>query len=244
MANGSVPFNGTETGTFSAVIDDAIARSARPDRRADIIQWARASMREAQVIAFFERDFIEDQITAVGDPYIWTRPAYFRQMRTVRYPEIRDGHGNSVYPRFVQPGRALRNFNYFYYAGTDYFTFAGQSRGLPNTTTSTFIDLGYYSYFPRLAYYKVADRPARYSLEDEAWWYKDETLDDAGKEAARNRVSNWMLFDWYELVMEGTLAKVFKTFGDSRAVSSFALFKSYQKDLLAGESRASMAGET
>lgn len=244
MANGQVPFNGTETGTLSAAVDEIVGRSGRPDRLTEIVQWARASMRESQVRAFFERDFIEDQISVNSDPYIWTRPVGFRQMRTVSYPEIIDSHGEAIYPRFQQPGRALRKKKYFYYAGTDYFTFAGHGRGLPpSNNLQTIINVGYYSYFPKIAYYAVADRPARYSLEDQAWWYKDETLDAAGQEAARNKVTNWMLFDWYELVIEGSLAKVYKTYQDPRSVTSFALFKSYQNDLLRGEARAAMAGE-
>lgn len=245
MANGTTPFSGTEYGTFSAAVDDCITRSGRPDRKAEIIGFARRSIRECQVYKgqHFERDFVEDQIIATSDPFIWNRPAIIRQLRTVSYPDILDGYDEQVYPRYMLPGRAQRKLRFFYYAGTTYYVFAGPGIGLNGTNINARINIGYYRYLPPLPYYDAANRPARFSLETSEWWYADETLDAEEQEAAREQVTNWLLFDWYDTIVEGALAKLFKTYGDDRQRPTFALYKSYQSDILLAEPIAAMAGE-
>lgn len=230
----------TEIATMSAAVDAAIQRSGRPDRRADIISYLRQTLREIQSLAYFERDLIEDQLTANADPYTWDVPNGFRMMRTVEYPGLFDPQGHTVYPRYMPPGRHLRGHDVYYYRSGDYYVFAGHGASSGSTTS---INIAYYRYALPLAYYAtVADRPARYFLETESWTYATASTDDE-KETARNQVTNWLLFHWYDTVIEGALAKVFKAIGDERAVSTFALYKSLQNTLLQGESKAAMGGE-
>jgi len=224
-----MPIGIQELGTFSQIVDDAIRISGRGKvERTRITGYARATMRECQVRGLFKRDFIETQITATADPHIWTVPADFRIMHTVRYP-------NEIYPHFREPGARQKDFDFFYYRATDYFALKG-------ITAGDLIDLAYYSYFIPLVYFETTKRPARYFADLAQWQYLDgngiyqttlgtTALDDA----AELLVSNWMLFHWYDTVLEGTIAKVFKINGDSRAPSSFALFKSMQKDIILGE---------
>lgn len=239
----------TEYGTFSAAVDQVVVRAGRPDRVADIMSYVRASTREGQTKNKFDRDMIEDQLTANAEPYIWTTPKHFRQMRTVEYPAIVDGRGEPVRPRFRPPGRAQRKDNWYarheYYRGPTYFVFTGHGGGAPGSATVP-INIAYWSYFVPLQYYKPTEEaPARYFIEDEAWTYDPEyDVDDTTREAAQALVTNWMLFDWFDLAVEGGLAKIFKTYNDPRAISSFALFKSYIKDLLNGEARSAAMGET
>lgn len=221
----------TEVNTFSAAVDDTVARGGRPDRRTDVVSYVRQTLRECQVMAFFSRDFTEDQIVSNATPFLWDVPQEFRQMRTVRY-QMFDQRGQFIYPEEGPPGRLQREKTYYYYRGVDYFVFAGVSNG-------TNIDLAYYSYFKKLPYYEVGARPAVFSLETNAWTYLSATT-DAEKEAARALVSNWILFDWYDLILEGSLAKLYKTVQDPRANSTFGLYKSLQKDLLAGEASVSL----
>ena len=218
----------TEVNTLSALVDDTIARGGRPDRRNDIISYVRQTQRECQVMAFFQRDFDEDTITATTSPHLWTVPQEFRQMQTVRYGIV-DPQNNFIYPKHVNPGKGMRNRTYFYYRGVTQYVFAGISAGVD-------IDLAFYMYFKKLAYYALADRPATFSLEDDAWSYHtDYDTDDIQRAIAQALVSNWMIFDWYDLLMEGVLAKLYKTVKDPRAPATFGLYKSLQKDLLAGE---------
>ncbi len=222
-----------EVGTFSAVIDQAVLFAGRGKAiRGQLGSYARSSMREAQVDSLFERDLIEDQLTATAAPFIWTRPSELRFFRTVRYP-------GEIYPRYITPGRQQFGVKRFYYASTTYFVFVG-------IEINDLLDIAYYTYFKKLVYFEPADRPARFFADLDKWQYLDdnndfvdtlgsETLDDA----AEAKVTNWLLFDWFDLVLEGILAKQFKVQADVRAPSHFALFKSMIKDLLQAESVAS-----
>ena len=216
----------TEINTASAAVDEVIARSGRPDRKADIIAFIRTSIRECQVLAFFRNDMTEDTLTADAGPFIWTYPQEFRILRTVEYP-INNLQGKARYPREILPGKLQREEVYYYYGGPGYYAFAGLSVG-------DLINVAYYSYLRKLPYYEIAARPATFSLEDNAWTYLTATT-DADKLIAREAVSNWLLFNYYDTIVEGGLAKILKVVGDARAVSSFALYKSYQKDLKAAE---------
>jgi len=220
----------TEHGTLSAVIDDAVKIAGRGIAAVpQLISFARSSMREAQMRALFHRDMTETTITADASPYIWTLPNNFRVMKTVYY------QATTIYPPFITPGRSQKDKDYFFYAGPTYFAFKGVSSG-------DLIDIAYFSYFQRLPYYTAATRPAKYDLELQKWQYLDasgayvDTLGDATQDAAAQaKVTNWMLFDWHDLVLEGVLAKQFKTNGDQRSVTHFSMFKSLQTDLLKGE---------
>lgn len=224
----------TELGTFSALLDEAIKLAGRGiAARVQLASYARASMREPQVDNLFEKDLTEDTLTFNADPFIWTRPAEFRTFRTVKYTE-------ETYPKYILPGRRQANEVNFYYAASTYFVFKGLATG------DTF-DVAYYSFFPKLVYFAADARPARYFADLGKWQYLDgdsDFVDSLGSdnldEAARALVTNWMLFDWNDLIMEGILAKQFKVQGDLRAPSHFALFKSMIKDLLQAEVTASI----
>lgn len=223
----------TEGNTFSSLIDEAIQISGRGlAARPRIIRYARSSMREAQAQALFHRDRIEDQLTSTAGPFIWTNPLTLRILETVKYPD-------NVYPDFIPPGRLQKQpaelGDNFYYAASNYYVFSG-------VAVNDLIDISYFSWFNPLVYFEKIVRPARYDLETLTWEY----LDNDGKyvvtlgsteldEAAQDRVTNWMLFNWNELVLEGALAKQFKVIKDERAVSSFALFEKFKKDLIKGE---------
>ncbi len=224
----------TELGTFSALIDQAVSLAGRGKvARTRLTGYARASMREPQVDNLFERDLVEDQLNVTASPFIWPRPAELRFFRTVRYP-------GEIYPPYIVPGRRQFDEDKFYYAASTYFTFKGVNVG-------DLLDIAFYQYFPKLVYFEAANRPARYFADLAKWQYLDQNnnfVDTLGSddldEAAEALVTNWMLFDWNDLVLEGTLAKQFKAIGDPRAPSSFALFKSMIKDLLQGEVIASV----
>ena len=215
-----------EINTISAAVDDVIVRSGRPERIADIIAFIRSSIRECQVKRFFKRDMIEDSLTTDAKPYVWTYPQEFRILRTVKYPVL-NLRNEDIYPPEVLPGKLQRDKIYYYYGGPGYYAFAGLDSG-------SVINVAYYSFLKKLPYYEVADRPATFSLETNSWSYLTATT-DADKLIAREVVSNWLLFNYYDTIVEGGLAKILKSVGDERSPASYALYKSYQSDLLAAE---------
>lgn len=220
-----------ETSTFSALVDEAIRRTMRRDRMADIISYARATMRECNVLAQFQQSMVELNLTASASPHIWERPLTFRQMLICKYPYF-DRQNKPVYAKEKNPDLIRPSDQHFFYLSGNSFVFSGIEIG-------DIISLAYFSYFPKLAYYaEIADRPATFEEETNLWSYTDAYDDnDILKEEARNKVTNWLLFHWYDLVLEGTVAKLYNVTGDERSRSTFALYKSMQKDLLAGESQ-------
>ncbi|MCK5017704.1 MAG: hypothetical protein KAS32_11635 [Candidatus Peribacteraceae bacterium] len=216
----------TEINTFSAAVDDVVARSGRPDRVADIIAFVRVTIRELQALRFFRNDLIEDTLTADAANYVWDYPQEFRLLRTVKYPYF-DGQGKPMYPPEILPGKLQKDFDYYYYGGPGYYVFAG-------TALADLIDVAYYKFAKKIPYYAVANRPATFVLDDDAWSYLASGT-DAENLIAREKVSNWVLFNYYDTVVEGGMAKILKTVGDPRSMSSFALYKSYQQTMTATE---------
>ncbi len=239
----------TEVNTFSAAVDDTVLRSGRPDRKADITAFVRTTIRELRVLSLFAKDFTEDQLTAAADPHIWTLPQEFRQMWTVNYPELVDPQGKVIYPRASMPGRGTRNKEHYYYQSGDSMIFAGVGA---SAADNRLINVAYHSYGRKLPYYDISVtgvvRPATFSMETNSWSYGTvDSIDYSStvllNTTAQELVSNWVLFDWYDVVVEGAMAKVLKVTGDDRAVSSFALFSSFKKDMLRGESSYAVGGE-
>ncbi|HFD32036.1 MAG TPA: hypothetical protein ENJ28_04910 [Gammaproteobacteria bacterium] len=216
----------TEINTYSAAVDDVVARSGRPDRKSDIIAFVRVTIRELQTLAYFKRDLTEDTLTADQANYVWTYPQEFRILRTVRYPYF-DAQGKQIYPPELKPGKQQKDFTHYYYASGNYYVFAG-------TALADLIDVAYYSTAKKLPYYDLAARPATFSLETDSWSYLSNGT-SAEQLAAQALVSNWVLFNYYDTVVEGAMAKILKTVGDKRAVSSFALYSSYKKTLISTE---------
>lgn len=218
----------TEVNTFSAAVDDVIRRSGRPDKLSDILSYVRSSIRECQVLAFFRNDMIEDTLTSdTSSSYIWTHPQEYRLLRTCRYRGLFNRRGEVIYPPEIKPGKKQREYTEFYYSGPGYTVFAGVEIGSE-------IDVAYYTTAKKLPYFSESARPARFILEDNVWSYLTSGT-DAEKLAWREQVSNWLLFTYYDTIVEGGLAKVFKTIDDPRAGSSFALYKSFQNTLLSTE---------
>lgn len=224
--------------TFSQVVDKVVQIGLRPGRRLDVQAYTRASIRECQVLAVFARDMIEDAfMTDKTEPFIWKRPAELRILKTLYYKSF------NIWPQYLPPGKIQRDEDYYYYGGPDYYALAGVH------DKEVEVLVAYYAYAPRFTYYDANSRPAYYLIPpendpntEEKWQYLnsqgqyvDNLATPEEEEAARKKVTNWLLFDWTELIEEGALAKLFKVVNDDRATTSFSLYKSYQKDLLKGE---------
>jgi hypothetical protein len=219
-----------ETCTFSALIDESILRSQRRDRINDLVSYARSTIRECQVLAFFEQDLVEDVLTADAAPYIWARPVRLRTMLAAR-PDIVGRRGKRKWFANKPPGNKIADTDFFLYLSGSSFIFTGDEFESGMT-----IDVAYFTYARKFVYYAEADRPAVYDPETETWTYHASyDIDDATRTTARELVSNWLVEHWYDLILEGMLSKVFKSVGDDRSKSSFALYKQMQKDLLASE---------
>ena len=220
----------SETCTFSALIDESILRSQRQDRRSDLVSYARSTIRECQVLAFFEQDMIEDTLNVDAVPFLWERPIRLRTMLAAR-PDIVGRRGKRIWFKNRPPGQVVKDEEYYLYLSGASYVFTGDALGV-----GAEIDVAYFNYSRKFVYYAIADRPATFDAESETWSYHaDYDIDATTRATARELVSNWLVFRWYDLVLEGMLAKVFKSVGDPRSKTAFALYKQFQKDLLASE---------
>ena len=221
-----------ETCTFSALIDEVRSRSGRRDRIGDIVAYTRSTIRECQVLAHFEQDLVEAQITPDAVPYQWARPLRLRAMLAVKPNGVLDRRQNPIWFANKPPGEYRFGDRYFFYLSGSTFIFAGDDLA-PNQI----IDMAYFEYARKFVYYETAEtRPATFDPETETWTYIPAyDIDDTTRANARELVQNWLLEHWYDTILEGTLAKIFKAVGDVRSKMAFSLYKSQQKDIQHGE---------
>ena len=222
--------------SFSGLIDDVVLSSGRAQNLRSIVQYANLTIRECQAFGLFARDRIEEQVMATASPHIWNRPAYFRSVGAVRY-------GNGGYPRLKLPGRQQINVPEYFYAADDYYVFNGVSAG------ETISFLNYYWAKPLLyqkalgvndgafpgAPYSV--RSAYFDILQDKWQYLNadgdgyvDTTGDADTDAARQKnSSHWFLENWYDMIADGTKAKVFARFDDTdKSNRAYAQYKASQ----------------
>lgn len=216
---------------FSELVDSLQAEVNRrgPDDRDKILNYVNATIRELQVLSFFDNDLVETTLTATASPHIWTHGNRFRAILTVRYP-------NDIYPIFRPPGRHQLNEIYYYYKASTYIAFAGIANGAE-------IDVAYYEYARRFNYYAEGERPAVYNTETETWTYLDNgnyvaSLGDEDlEEAAREKVSNWLLRNWYDAVMSGAANRIYlRLVNDQfKARSHYAAYQEFKNMVMQGE---------
>lgn len=215
-----------ESNTFNALIDEVVNRSLKSERLADIIAYARTTLRECHSLAFFAKDLIEDVHTTAAEPDIWQRPDYFREMFAVGTPFF-DSLGKRVFAKRASPGPALNNLQYFYYPSGGAFVFGKFDVGVE-------LMLAYLAYSKRFYFYTVETRPARFMTETGTWTYLT-AITEEEKTAARLLVTDWLLFDWYDLIISGTLTKLYNSVSDERSRTEYSLYKGMQMNLQTSE---------
>lgn len=226
----------TEINTFSALVDDAVIRTGRPSELNNIVAYTRQVIRELQGLGQFYDDLVEDVLTADASPYLWTNPSLLRSILTVKYPTVLDTYNRPVFPKFIRPSIQQRDVTYFYYRSSTVVVFSGIDSG-------TEIDIAYFAWLPKLIYYISDSRPATYDAETQTWSYLT-AITDAEKAVAEALVSNWLLVDWYDMILEGVCSRVWKQIQDPRAVASFSLFSKMKQDFLEQKIPDSYSGKT
>jgi len=237
--------------SFSSLIDDVISITGKPQSLISIVSYANATIRECQAFGLIARDLVEDELDIPDDfientAFIWTRPQWFRQLRTTKYPWLSTNpfsYRGDVFPEFIEPGRKQRDKRYYFYAANNYFAFKGC---VPGQT----IDVAYYAWARPLLYYAqfgvstatfpggpYTIRPAYFDTELNIWQYlnaagtayENTTGDPTVDEALQEISTNWIIAEWRDMVLSGTMAKVFARATDPRATTEFAQYKQTQK---------------
>lgn len=226
--------------SFSALIDQVILDTGRPAALLSAIGYGNATLRQCHALGLFYRDLKEDQILATAQPMIWERPAGLRKLRTVQYDTCK------VYPKLLLPGRQQQCERHYYYSVDTYYVFAGVQLQ-ENINIAKWQWAPSFSYYTRLGDTTTAQlvgssyttRPAYYDKEELQWYYLNTngtayvtTLGDPDEEERRRNLTlDWLLQDYWEVILEGTSNKVFNKFGDARAGGTFSQYTAMQKDI-------------
>lgn len=235
--------------SFSGLVDAVVLATGKPASLINIVQYVNAVLQECQALGLFPQDLVEDELTVPSDltpgtVYTWDRPPLFRSLRTVKYrfayPSGIEGH---VYPDLAPPGKVQHNKPWLYYSAQNYFVFKGVG---PNDLIDTatyywFPVLGYYSvpgvntssfpggpYDPRPAYYDTAAMQWMY-LQADGITYENSLPDPTQEPIAQNLTSNWMIQQWYNLIMSGAKNRTFLSAGDPRAGAEYSIYTRLQK---------------
>ena len=223
-----------EWGTYSSAIDTVVSRSGRLDRRDDCIDFVNQTILETQARAFFKNDLVEERLhnTAGASPFVTPEPLQFRQMQSVRYTDAYSPRGEPIYPKHIEPSQSQRDYDYFWYGSGGMFVFAG---------AASMVDIAYFSYLPPLAYHpEVQNRPAIYDSSTRQWMYNsDETLTELQK---RSLVTNWLVFRFFNTIVQGGLAKLWNITQDPRSVAAYASYKQGQLTILQLQAREHVGG--
>jgi hypothetical protein len=224
--------------SFSGLVDAVVVETGRIQNLTTVIGYVNLVIRECQALGLFARDARESSVASDAEPFVWTRPNYFRSLAAVQY-------GNGIYPKFRVPGKQGDDCAYFY-AADDYFVFNGISIGDTLRLLS-------YSWAKPLLYYArlgvtssvfqggpYTVRKAYWDVEQEKWLYLNgggtayvATINDDDEEELRRRnASHWLIQDWYETIANGAKSKVYAQFGDQeKAGRSFVAYQANKKIL-------------
>ena len=223
-------------GTLSQLVDELLVRAVAPAATADMTSYVNATVRESSGRNHFYKDMIEDELTSIlTEDHTWNYPIGFRRMKAVKYNRL-EGQIPLIPPGKTQEGKT----EYWYEAG-NYKVFSGVGG---SSTEAKTIQIAYFLYPKRLIYYAEAPtgtRPAYWDTINEKWqyWTGSAYADTLGSteldEAARAKVTNWVIDDWYDMVGYGALAKYYLVRKDERSQGIFSLYKTLQNELVATE---------
>ena len=222
--------------SFSALVDRIVLETGRQQALLSVIGYVNLTVRECQTLGLFARDLLEEQVTATANPHIYTRPVNFRSLRAVRYDTL------NYYPKMKRPGKTVADASAYFYAADNYYAFHGVMEG-------EVISLANYYWAKPLRYFgrlgtttsgyqggPYTNRPAYYDTDTDTWMYlnvgetayTDDLGDDDEEELRQRNAMNWLIQDWWDMIAEGTKAKVFKGYKDDRAAAAYAAYSNDQ----------------
>jgi hypothetical protein len=226
--------------TFSQLVDEVAAETKRPDLLAEIAVYLNQTIREVHFepsrgnVAFYANNRREIQLVASSESgHIWDipNPSAFQAIEAVRYPS----HylGRLEFAKEIAPGPRAVSVPFYYYRSGPSFVFGG-AEGYGGV--GGLIQISYYEYPRALKYKPMALREAMYDVDD-GFTYADAYNGSAELRAqARERVSNWLLERWSDVLREGLRAKIYKRLSDeTRQRTSYSLYSQLRQGLYTSE---------
>lgn len=206
---------------FSELIDECVHVAGRPDCLVEFIRYANETMRDLNKRSDWVDDLLEEEYTPQpGTPAIWVPEVGRTRFRRELFVE--DACGCQL--TATRPSRRQQKLEKFYYRTGDSFAFK---------TTCFPVKIAYYAYVPWLRYYPANARPS--TFDPEIGEYTDLNQIDL--------VSNWLLERHYHVVMDGTLARFFKTKLDQRQQVQFSAYEQGVQHMIRGEHIGQVLGQ-
>ena len=229
-------------GTFSAAIDRVVERAGKSPLREDIASLVRQVIRTNQVLSDFPQDRSETSFIVDVVPYQWRLPVFFRKIEIVRIMNRFGPRGEPLLFKKSPPGNiglissVIANEKRTYYRGGDIIAFGGHR-------SEDTLGVSYFSYLPPMADFgnELTKRPWRYDLVGQTWVDQRGnygTLTDGSAdpraESELQASTNWLLFDWFELVVKGAMSAILNATDDPRGPKIFAEYSALQSALKRG----------
>ena len=229
-------------GTFSAAIDRVVQRAGKSPLREDIASLVRQVIRSNQVLSDFAQDRSEVALEADVVPYEWRVPEHFRKVELARVMNRFGPRGEPLLFRKMPPGNVgvvssvIANERRTYYRGGNTVVFGGHRAG-------DMLGISYFSYLPPLPDFGdvLAQRPWVYDLQNGSWL--DQRGDyglladgsvDPRSTSPLDVSTNWLLFDWFELIVKGAMSGILNATDDPRGPKVFAEYSALQSALKRG----------
>jgi len=221
-----------------------VSETRRPDLRTEIATYLNQTIREVHFepskgnVVFYRDNRQEIQITAASaDAEVWeiANPAIFQGVEAVRYAS--NYMGRMEYVKEVSPGPALASEPFYFYRAANSVVFGG---AVGYGGIGGIIQVSYFLYPPSLKYKAAGAREATYDSETGFTYYTIDTVDYNStpelQATAQERVTNWLLLRWSDVLREGLRAKVYKRLSDQlRAQTSYSLYSQLRQGLYTSE---------
>lgn len=220
---------------FSQLIDIVTKRTNRIDMRDTAVGLMNGIIRRIQSKQYFQSDLKQIRLNeetpgvkVLMGRWEWTRTPDVRLMSAVQY--LPDGS----YPPNNQPAVGQDNLNNYWYKVGDKYIFVFPEHHLLIDEPEE-IELTYYSFSPEFKYIPEADRLIKYDWETNQWFerqnnktteWKPLTADEVNlREDELKAYGNWLMRDYKEVILSGTISKLFGLLDDSeRFKREFAEF--------------------
>ena len=175
-------------------------------------------------------------------PYQWRIPEFFRKIELARVINRFGPRGEPLLFKKSPPGNiglissVIANEKRTYYRGGDIVVFGGHRSG-------DTLGVSYFSYLPPMADFGdlIARRPWRYSLLEQQWIDQRSIfgqLEDGSADPLASSLleahTNWLLFDWFELIVKGAMSGILNATDDPRGTKIFAEYGALQSALKRG----------
>lgn len=230
--------------TFSQLVDDMVVETRRPDLRNEIATYLNQTVREVHFepsrgnVVHYRENRRDLQLTAAsesGEVWAIPNPATFQGVETVRYAS----HylGRMEYAKEVNPGPGIASEPFYFYRAGGSVVFGGT---IGYGGIGGIIQMSYFEYPRALKYRAAGSREATYDA-DGGWTYHTVDAVDYGSTpelqiTAQERVTNWLLLRWADVIREGLRAKVYKRLSDDvRQRTSYSLYQQLRQGLYTSE---------